>query len=100
MDPYIEDSGLWADFHDDLIAEIKRTLAAVVPERYLIRTGERSYVVLAESNGKESHPFIPDVGVTTPAPPQPSPSAGAVATAAENATGAEVVTLPAFIETR
>src|SRR5436190_11495074 len=57
MDPYIEQQRLWPDFHDDLIGEIKRFLASVVPSRYVVRTGERSYVVLAESEGKEEHPF-------------------------------------------
>jgi hypothetical protein len=42
MDPYVEDRGLWADFHDDLIGEIKRFLATVLPERYFVQTGERS----------------------------------------------------------
>lgn len=64
MDPYIERHHLWPDFHDDLIAEIKRGLAAVLTERYVVRTGERSYAVLAQSEGKDEHPFIPDVGVT------------------------------------
>lgn len=65
MDPYIEQHHLWPDFHDDLIAEIKRFLATAVPPRYVVRTGERSYVVLAESEGNEAHPFLPYVGVTT-----------------------------------
>jgi hypothetical protein len=63
MDPYIEACGLWGDFHDDLINEIKRALAQVVPARYIVRTGERSYVVLIDSEGKERHPFLPDVRV-------------------------------------
>ena len=66
MDPYIEQHRLWPDFHDDLIAEIKRFLAAAVPARYVVRTGERSYVVLAGAEGKDEHPFVPDLGVTTP----------------------------------
>ena len=53
MDPYIEDRGLWPDFHDDLIAEIKRALAARLPERYFAQMGERSYIVLAGTDGME-----------------------------------------------
>jgi hypothetical protein len=68
MDPYIEARGLWGDFHDDLIHEIKNALALTAPERYLVRTEERSYVVLVEPEGKESHALYPDVRVTTPAP--------------------------------
>jgi hypothetical protein len=65
MDPYIEACGLWGDFHHELISEIKHALAQAAPERYLVRADERSYVVLVESEGKQSHPFLPDVSVTT-----------------------------------
>lgn len=65
MDPYIESCGLWGDFHDDLINEIKRALSEAAPERYLVRTNERSYHVLIESEGKTEHPFTPDVKITT-----------------------------------
>ena len=92
MDPYIEASGLWPDFHDDLIAEIKRAIAAVLPERYLVRTGERSYIVLAEPEGKETHTFIPDVGVTSDAS---QPTGGAAV-----AEPADVVTMRAFVDDR
>jgi len=44
MDPFIETSGLWEDFHSHLIEEIGRELATTLPARYLVRTGERSYV--------------------------------------------------------
>jgi hypothetical protein len=47
MDPYIEARGLWGDFHAELIGELKRALAAQVPEKYLVRVEERSYVALA-----------------------------------------------------
>jgi hypothetical protein len=65
MDPFIEACGLWGDFHYDLIAEIKHALAKIAPERYLVRTQERSYIVLVEESGKESHAFLPEVSVTT-----------------------------------
>jgi hypothetical protein len=94
MDPYIEACGLWADFHDDLIQEIKRALAQSVPERYLVRTGERSYVVLADTEGKEAHPFVPDVSMTTP--PAREPPKGGTA-AVETATETESLSLRAFI---
>jgi hypothetical protein len=44
MDPYIEACGLWGDFHQSVIAEIKRGLARAAPERYLVRAAERSYL--------------------------------------------------------
>jgi hypothetical protein len=54
MDPYIEACGLWGDFHHDLISEIKHALAQAAPERYLVRAGERSYVVLVEDEHREA----------------------------------------------
>ena len=61
MDPYIEACGLWEDFHLHLIEKVSEFLADASPEHYLVRTGERSYLVLVESEGKTSHPFLPDV---------------------------------------
>ncbi len=66
MDPYIEACGLWEDFHNHIIEEIAREVADAAPQRYFVRTGERSYLVLVESEGKKSYPFLPDVSVTTP----------------------------------
>jgi len=66
MDPYIEACGLWEDFHKHLIEQIAWQLADVTPARYVVRTGERFYLVLVESEGKTAHPFLPDVSVTTP----------------------------------
>jgi hypothetical protein len=64
MDPYIEGCGLWEDFHSHLIEKIGEKLADAAPERYLVRTGERSYIVLVESEGKKSYSFLPDVSVS------------------------------------
>ena len=66
MDPYIESCGLWEDFHHHLIDKIYEQLATAAPDRYLVRTGERSYLVLVEAEGKETYPFKPDVTITTP----------------------------------
>ena len=49
MDPYIESCSLWEDFHDSLIAKIKNDMSERLPERYIVRSGERSYVVLTSS---------------------------------------------------
>ncbi len=64
MDPYIESSGLWGDFHDSLIDEIDRALAAAVPERYVVRLGLREYIVLAGAEEREDRACLPDVQVT------------------------------------
>jgi hypothetical protein len=42
MDPYIEAADLWEDFHDDLIAAIKRALTDALPQAYVARTRKRS----------------------------------------------------------
>jgi hypothetical protein len=60
MDPFIEASRLWPDFHTNLIAQIALQMTDAAPERYVVRTGERSYLVLVESHGKDSHLFLPD----------------------------------------
>jgi hypothetical protein len=64
MDPYIEACGLWEDFHSHLIEKIGERLADAAPERYLVRTGERSYVVLVESQAVKSYTLLPDVSIT------------------------------------
>lgn len=50
MDPYIESCGLWEDFHDTLVIGIRSALARRVPDRYLVRSGERAYIVLEEND--------------------------------------------------
>ena len=96
MDPFIEECGLWADFHTKLIGEIERTLAVTLPERYFIQTGERSYVVLAVADVKEEMPSYPDVGVEA-AECKGAPLAGGAATV-EPATASDAVTMRAFID--
>ena len=49
MDPYIEACGLWEDFHEALIAQIRDALAQSVPDHYVVRFNERSYVALVTS---------------------------------------------------
>ncbi len=63
MDPYIEVE-LWWDFHDNLIAEIERTLAPLLPERYVVRIRERNYISLIGEEKKEAYlPVLPDVAL-------------------------------------
>src|SRR5271157_5860547 len=65
MDPFIEVCGLWEDFHGHLIEEISRSLSALAPEGYLVRTGEHAYVALIESEGREQYSFNLDVSITS-----------------------------------
>ena len=97
MDPYIQACRLWQDFHHDLISEIKYALAQTAPERYLVRAGERSYVVLVEQEGKTSRPFLPDVSLTTERRKKPSRKKDGTAVA-EPVLKAEPILMRAFIE--
>lgn len=47
MDPYLEDPGLWQDFHQRLITYIADALQPEIRPRYHARIGERLYVVQA-----------------------------------------------------
>jgi hypothetical protein len=69
MDPYIEERGLWETFHVHLIAKILDSLEQLVPDRYVVRAGERAYIVLTENGKKKEHSFLPDVGVLSPTSP-------------------------------
>jgi hypothetical protein len=64
MDPYIEGSGLWEDFHNHLIDAIYRAIAPKLPRGYTASTATRSYVVLVETEGKVEHLAKPDVAVS------------------------------------
>src|SRR5437764_8701331 len=100
MDPFIEDCGLWPDFHDDLIAEIKRSLATRLPERYFVQTGERSYIVLAGVDEKETKPIYPDVGIEKSASVGRASQSGGAAAVAEPVLDTGGVTMRAFIDER
>ncbi len=97
MDPYIEACGLWGDFHTHLIERIYEQLAETVPDRYVVRTGERSYVVLVESEGKQSHPFVPDVSVTESRSRKKSTKKGGTALV-EPEDAVEPVSMCAFVQ--
>ncbi len=97
MDPYIEACGLWEDFHNHFIEQIAWQLAEAAPPRYVVRTGERSYLVLVDAEGKNSYPFGPDVSVTAPRGRKKGGKRGGTAVA-EPAVPAPSHVLRAFIE--
>jgi hypothetical protein len=69
MDPYIEACGLWAYFHNALIAEIYRVLNEVLPRRYVARhepTVAVRYAVCFDLESSRTPPFLecePDDGM-------------------------------------
>jgi hypothetical protein len=97
MDPYIEATKLWKDFHHHLIERIHEAVADALPKGYVARTGERSYIVLAESDEKIERHFEPDVTVSRrpgARARQAAATAGGTAVAPDN----DFDTLRAFIE--
>jgi hypothetical protein len=95
MDPYIEVSHLWEDFHTHLIDDIHRALSTVLPDRYVVRAGERRYLALVEApEEEEKRPFLPDVAVATrrgSARAKGRPKASAAAPAVQSEPGAVVM---------
>jgi hypothetical protein len=81
MDPFIEAYGLWEDFHPHLIEGMYQVLADAVPERYVVRAGERTYVIFSEGDD-ERRLFKPDVGISAVDRPSASAASG-VTTATE-----------------
>jgi hypothetical protein len=57
MDPYIEGSGLWRDFHESILAYIREALQPVLRPRYAAVTESRLYVV------DDDRPVYPDVTI-------------------------------------
>jgi Protein of unknown function (DUF4058) len=98
VDPYIEATGLWEDFHSHLIGKIGEKLADMARDRYLVRTRERSYVVLVESEGKKIHSFLPDVSVRAPRGRKKAAKKIGSTALAELTGDSEPVTLRLFIQ--
>ncbi len=67
MDPYIEDSKIWSDFHGDLAAEIRAELNKGLQPRYVAQL--TPYVTYEIVEISERHGVRPDVGVFQPQPP-------------------------------
>lgn len=65
IDPFLEAQGKWEDFHNKLLGDMERHLASVLPARYAVRLGERSYIdcVALDSDQTTTRTFQPDVGI-------------------------------------
>jgi hypothetical protein len=97
MDLYIETCGLWDDFHHNLIAEIAGKLADAIPARYVVRTGQRTYLAVIDAIDNISYPVPAHVrAATQPGRRRPSKKGGT--TPAEPVTPQEPHVLCAFIE--
>jgi hypothetical protein len=81
MDPYIEASGLWEDFHATLIVDLKQALSQLLPDRYFATVGERFYIVASAPEHEVRRQGQADVSVDLPpgewtAATAPAPSVG------------------------
>jgi hypothetical protein len=102
MDPYIESRGLWEDFHEKLIAEIERAAASTVPDRYLVRIGERSYIVLATAADLDPDRWSmqADVAITQPSSKPQRARRGVPAHPVAIADEEGAVAMHAFVDTQ
>jgi hypothetical protein len=71
MDPYIERTTIWSDFHDRFITYACAALQPVLRPRYVALTQDRLYVVEAD------RPIRPDVSIVRTSTPERPPSSGA-----------------------
>jgi hypothetical protein len=70
MDPFIEGSPYWADFHGHLVEALYQQIADTIPERYFVRNDTRNYIQMADDEEKDEHPFYPDVAAHDSNPPR------------------------------
>ncbi len=76
MDPYIEDSEIWSDFHLDLAAEIRTRLNQIIQPDYVARLTPRVTYEIVEI--AKTRMIRPNVGVWQAQPPQRTPLGTAV----------------------
>jgi hypothetical protein len=99
MDPFIEHIGAWEDFHLGMIGGIQDLVAARLPKRYMIRAGERSYIVLSTANGEKEYRMQPDAAITQQ-PGSASSLSQSAAAVIETGEGEDApITMRALVET-
>jgi hypothetical protein len=69
MDPYLERSEIWPDFHDRLITYISEALQPLLRPKYVALTQDRLFVV------ESDRPIRPDVSIFSTYPPSSSSTA-------------------------
>ena len=62
MDPYLEDPGLWPDFHHRFISIASDLIAEQIRPKYFVRIEERVYVSEEDDSGRSM--IVPDVQIT------------------------------------
>ena len=61
IDPYLESSGLWPDFHSEFIGCLRSAILELLPDEYDARLDERLYLV--HINSETGKVFVPDITV-------------------------------------
>lgn len=76
MNPYLEQSDTWEDFHTRFVAHAGDTLGALVGENYLVKVEVRLYI---HELSEDERQFLGrgDVGIVSSAGPRPGPVGGA-----------------------
>jgi hypothetical protein len=75
MDPYLERREIWPDFHDSLIAELRRELQPLLRPKYVALTQDRLYVLESDRS------IYPDVAVVETSLPRNEQSGAATVVA-------------------
>ena len=87
IDPYLESSGLWPDFHAEFIGCLRSAILELLPAEYDARLDERLYLVHLDSeNGKV---VVPDITVE-----QRFESESPVRTGKDSTASVQTATLP------
>jgi len=63
MDPFIESSGAWGDFHTSLLAAIRAKLNALLPRRYRARIDLFVFIHIPARQGRQRRRIEPDTYV-------------------------------------
>lgn len=98
VDPYLEESGLWRDFHQRFITVLADMLLPALPEGYDARSEEQ--IQLIEVEPDRTHKFLPDVGVTHDPSLSRSPTGSGTAVLERPGVKPVTVRTPALVEER
>ena len=97
MNPYLESEGIWPDFHNELISQLRSALTAQLPDRYHVSLQQRTEVAPPLGPAPDLALIIPDAPVTgepisslLDAPSEATATATAVAAPTEEATAVRV----------
>src|SRR5215468_3328690 len=78
MDPYLEDPGIWPDFHAKFINYLQESLGDRLPEHYVARVREQ--IRLVDPDEGQARRYEPDVDIvkTDGMPGRPRSDKGAI----------------------